>query len=237
MTSPVRLAEDVWRLPTTPADMVNSFVLAEPDGSLTVVDAGLRGSGPRRIVAGIAALGKEPAGVRRILLTHAHPDHAGGAARLQHLTGASVQTHDDEAKWLRAGRAPGGNRSTMVGSLLDRWRPKLEVCSVDETYSDNQLLDVAGGLRVLYTPGHTMGHCALLHERSGVLITGDALFNVFGRIGWSFRFFCTDFALSKQTAERLGDADYEVAAFSHGPELRRNARERIREFLRRKANA
>jgi glyoxylase-like metal-dependent hydrolase (beta-lactamase superfamily II) len=235
MTSPVRLAEGVWRLPTTPADMVNSFVFAEPDGSLTVVDAGLRGGGPRRIAAGIAALGRQPADVHRILLTHAHPDHAGGAAGLQRLTGGSVQSHKDEAHWLQAGRAPDSNRSTVLGTLLNMWHPKLDVCSVDETYGDNQLLDVAGGLRVLYTPGHTMGHCAFLHERSGVLITGDSLFNVFGRISWSFGFFCTDIPLSRQSAERLGDAEYEVAAFSHGPELRDNARERIRDFLRRHA--
>jgi glyoxylase-like metal-dependent hydrolase (beta-lactamase superfamily II) len=232
MTSPVRLADGVWRLPTTPGDMVNSFVFAEPDGSLTLVDTGLRGSGPRRIAAGLAALGKQPADVHRILLTHAHPDHAGGAARLQRLTGGSLQSHRDEARWLQAGRAPRSNRSTVMGRVLDMWHPKLDACIVDDTYTDDQVLDVAGGLRVLYTPGHTMGHCAFLHERSGVLITGDALFNVFGRITYSFGFFCADIALSRQSAERLGDAEYDVAAFCHGPELRRNARERVREFLR-----
>jgi glyoxylase-like metal-dependent hydrolase (beta-lactamase superfamily II) len=112
-------------------------------------------------------------------------------------------------------------------------RPRLEVADVASTFSDNQLLDVAGGLRVLHTPGHTMGHCSFLHEPTGVLITGDSLFNFLDRMTWSYAFFCTDFPLSKQTAERLGDADYEVAAFTHGPEIRRDAREKIRDFLRR----
>jgi glyoxylase-like metal-dependent hydrolase (beta-lactamase superfamily II) len=235
MTRPVRLADGVWRLPTMPAGLINSFLLEEPDGSLTLIDAGVKGSGPRRIAAAIATLGKQPADVRRILFTHAHPDHAGGAARLQRLTGGSVQTHDDEARWLQIGEAPNPDRSTGVGRLLGRWHPKLDVCKVEATYHDDQLLDVAGGLRVLHTPGHTMGHCAFLHEPSGVLITGDALFNVMGGVRWSFRFFCTDFALSKESADRLGDAEFEIAAFSHGPELRANAREQLRDFLRRHA--
>jgi hypothetical protein len=64
------------------------------------------------------------------------------------------------------------------------------------------------------------------------LITGDSLFNFRDRVSWSVAAFCTDFPLARQTAERLGEVDYEVAAFTHGPHMRTNARERIREFLR-----
>jgi hypothetical protein len=44
--------------------------------------------------------------------------------------------------------------------------------------------------------------------------------------------FCTDAALTQKTAARLGDLTYEVAAFTHGPEIRDNAREAVRGFLR-----
>jgi glyoxylase-like metal-dependent hydrolase (beta-lactamase superfamily II) len=77
-----------------------------------------------------------------------------------------------------------------------------------------------------------MGHCSFLHEPSGVLITGDSLFNWFDRMRWSYQLFCTDFPLAKQTAERLGEADYEVVAFTHGREIRDAAREKVRTFLR-----
>jgi glyoxylase-like metal-dependent hydrolase (beta-lactamase superfamily II) len=231
-TAPIRLAEGVWRLPTVGRNLVNSFAFAEPDGSVTLVDCGVKGRSPARVVEGLAALGKQPSDVRRILLTHAHLDHAGGAARLQTLTGGRMESHDDEAHLLREGRAasPGG---TPLGRLFSRLPARLEPCRIDSTFSDNQLLDVAGGLRVLHTPGHTMGHCAFVHEPTGVLITGDALFNFLDRMTWSFAFFCTDFPLSKQTAERLGEIDYAVAAFTHGPEIRRDAREKVRSFLRR----
>jgi glyoxylase-like metal-dependent hydrolase (beta-lactamase superfamily II) len=44
-----------------------------------------------------------------------------------------------------------------------------------ETYGDGDVLDVPGRLRVIHTPGHTPGHCALLAESRRVFFAGDAL--------------------------------------------------------------
>ena len=49
------------------------------------------------------------------------------------------------------------------------------------------------------------------------------------------KFLCTDFAMTKQTAHRLGEVDYEIAAFTHGPEIRDRPREAIRAFLAKNA--
>jgi hypothetical protein len=40
--------------------------------------------------------------------------------------------------------------------------------------------------------------------------------------------------LTTQTATRLAEVDYKIAAFTHGPEIREGAREAIRSFLRMK---
>ncbi|MGZ4666446.1 MAG: MBL fold metallo-hydrolase, partial [Frankiaceae bacterium] len=53
------LAPGVHHIPTTPYDFVNSYVIADDDGSLTLIDAGLRWA-PRRLLAGLAGLGKRP---------------------------------------------------------------------------------------------------------------------------------------------------------------------------------
>ena len=65
------------------------------------------------------------------------------------------------------------------------------------------------------------------------MITGDSLFNWRSRMRYSIKLFCTDVKLSVATADRLGEADYAVAAFTHGPEIREGARDAIRDFLRR----
>jgi glyoxylase-like metal-dependent hydrolase (beta-lactamase superfamily II) len=71
---------------------------------------------------------------------------------------------------------------------------------------------------------------SLLHEESRTLITGDAIFNVLG-LRWPVKAFCTDFRMTQRTAHRLGELDYDVAAFTHGAELRDRPREAIRRFL------
>ena len=44
-----------------------------------------------------------------------------------------------------------------------------------ETFSGDDVLDVPGSPRVVATPGHTRGHCAIQFETKGVLFVGDAL--------------------------------------------------------------
>jgi glyoxylase-like metal-dependent hydrolase (beta-lactamase superfamily II) len=217
----VQLAPKVWRIPTTLGDLINTFALLDDDGTVTLVDAGLARA-PRRIRAGLAVLGVQPTAVRRIVVTHAHRDHAGGLRRLISETGADVVSHEREAPYLRDGRSSrfGGGR-----------RQSFRKVTVAEQFFDGTLLPVAGGLRVIHTPGHTPGHVSLLHEPTGVLITGDALYNMRG-IRYSPGWLCTDAELNRKSADALGDLDYEIAAFTHGPEIRTGAREAVRAFLR-----
>jgi glyoxylase-like metal-dependent hydrolase (beta-lactamase superfamily II) len=57
--------------------------------------------------------------------------------------------------------ANGGGRPTKIAEV--------------STFADGATLDVPGRPRVVGTPGHTHGHCALLFEQHGVVFTGDAL--------------------------------------------------------------
>lgn len=228
----VQLAANLWRIPTAPRDFVNSFAFVEDDGSVTLVDTGVR-KAPPRIVAGLAAIGKHPEDVQRVLLTHAHPDHAGGAAEMARRTGAPVSVHDGDRSWCEAGEVLAKPKETSVlGRLLMRAsKPTFEPFEPGPALHDGEVLPVAGGLRVVHTPGHSPGHVALLHEPSGVLVTGDSIFNVL-RLRLSPKSLCADFQLTRQTAHRLGELDYDVAAFTHGTEIRDNAREQVRGFLR-----
>jgi glyoxylase-like metal-dependent hydrolase (beta-lactamase superfamily II) len=229
--SAVELVPGVFRIPTIGKSAVNSFAFVEEDGSVTLVDCGVA-KAPPRIVAGLAAMGKHPSDVNRIVLTHAHPDHAGGTAAFAQTSGAAIHMHSDDVAYAARGVKPPADSATWLGRLMNRLPGGKFTPFSAESFTDGQLLDVGGGLRVLHTPGHSPGHVSLLHEPTGLLITGDALMNVLGtRI--SPASLCSDFKLTRQSVHVLGEVSYDLAAFTHGPEIRSGAREHIRRYLAR----
>ncbi|MCW0211941.1 MAG: MBL fold metallo-hydrolase [Pseudonocardia sp.] len=231
------LVPGVFRIPTVGSWQVNSYALVDDDGSVTLVDTGLKAA-PPKLVAGLAAMGKQPSDVVRIVLTHAHPDHAGGAAEMGRRTGAPIAVHGDDVEYAEAGTSPPADASHLAGRLFSRLAPggSWPPFGVAEHLTDGQVLPVGGGLRVVATPGHSPGHISLLHEDTKVLITGDALFNVLG-VRLSPRPLCSDHRMTQRTAHRLGELEYDVAAFTHGPEITERPREAIRTYLRTKLSA
>lgn len=230
----IAIGPGIYRIPTL-GDFINSFALVDSDGQVTLVDCGLKRA-PARIVRGLEAIGKHPRDVTRILLTHAHNDHAGGAAEFCVTSGVdSVMAHTADAGYLRSGSMPPRDTTTGIGRLIGRLPTGgfAPVQAVTELH-DGQVLDLAGGLQIVHTPGHTPGHVSLLHPDSGVLITGDAIFNMRARMTWPFAAFCTSFEQTRRTAQVLADLEYSTAAFTHGPEIRGTGRTAIADFLRRK---
>jgi glyoxylase-like metal-dependent hydrolase (beta-lactamase superfamily II) len=232
-STPVQLATGVWRIPTIGSSAINSYAVLDDDGTLALIDAGLKGA-PKRLLAALSLIGKRPADVSKILLTHAHVDHVGGAAKMREHTGAAVHIGEHDAQFLRDGKRPPLDTTRPLSKVLTYFGTKIPSCEVDATLKEGDVVPVGGGIRVLHTPGHSPGHCSFLLERPGILVTGDSIFNWRNKIAYSFAAFCSNFALSKDTAERLGEVDYEVAAFTHGPEIKENARSAVRQFVSRK---
>ena len=169
-----QLSSGVTRIATSKRD--NAF-LVEGDDGLTLVDVGWATS-PGLLLHAVADLGRKPTDIRRVILTHAHPDHVQGAAELRRHTGARILIHDADRAWLEAGRVPAHGRSGAVGRFIDHL-PKLHwtPTTADGTVSDGEVVEGSGGLHVIHTPGHSPGHIVLLHEPSRTVLMGDAAFN------------------------------------------------------------
>ena len=228
-TPAVSVAPGVWRIPLV-GDFVNGYILRDDDEQVTLVDMGVKSSGGK-VMAALSSIGSGPSDVTRLLLTHAHPDHAGGAAHVARETGRQFGIHEDDAASATAGTSPPRDSSLRLGRLWNRLGSgSFDPVPVGETFTDGQVVPFAGGIEVVHTPGHSPGHAAYLLRESGVLITGDSIFNVRG-LRWPIKAFCTDFRLTTKTAHRLAELDYTVAAFTHGPHLSDRPREHIRRFL------
>jgi glyoxylase-like metal-dependent hydrolase (beta-lactamase superfamily II) len=168
-----QLAPGVLRIATSRGDRDNAYLIEEEDG-YTLVDVGWQRA-PAAIMARLAQLGRQPTDIKRIALTHAHPDHVRGLAELARRSGAQVLIHQDDAPWLEAGRVPAAGRSGQLGRAIDtlpllHWTP----IRPDILLGDD---DTVASLRVIPTPGHSPGHIAFLHEPTRALLVGDAVFN------------------------------------------------------------
>ena len=190
-----------------------------------------------RSKAAITSLKQNMSDVRKVLFTHSHDDHAGGAAKVIEFIGSpEVISHEEEKDFLERGENPPQDYSYFAGKLFRFMPPsRFTPITVTKTVRDGENLDIAGGLQVVHTPGHTPGHVSLLHLPSGTLITGDSVFNFGFKRAWSLSAFCTNFEQSKKTALRFLDLDYTTAAFTHGPHIKDTGKVALKKFLAEKS--
>ena len=192
-----------------------------PGGSV-LIDTGFP-SAARKILAGVRALGKRPEDIRHILLTHAHPDHIGGAAALKRATGAEACVHALDASIVETGgplhpmgTAP-GLRNLVFRTLVSGWVKRVEGTVVDHRLEDGQPVPFDDDLRAFHVPGHCAGQLAFLWRRAGgVLFAADACVNM---RGMQIPAAVEDYAMAKRDVEMLVDLRFEVACFGHGPPI------------------
>jgi len=87
---------------------------------------------------------------------------------------------------------------------------------VDEILIDGDLLPFFGGIRVIFTPGHTLGHICLYLEKSKTLIAGDLLRIVDGKLMKADPSINFDTVLSNESLKKLKEYDVEKVICYHG---------------------
>lgn len=117
----------------------------------------------------IAEVGMKP---EKILLTHGHIDHAGGAAELRERLGVPIEgPHEAERPLLDALEAQGQAYGMEARAVTpDRW------------LAEGDLVTVAGHtFEVLHCPGHSPGSVVLVNRAQRFALVGDVLFQ--GSVG------------------------------------------------------
>ena len=155
---------------------IASFLIADA-GDLVLVE-----SGPTTTIgsltAGVAEAGYDIADVSRIIVSHIHLDHAGGAgALMQQYPHIRLSVHEAGAPYLIDPERLVKSATRIFGDNMDRlWG---EVVPVDaervDAIVDGDVIK-AGGHEILvrHAPGHAGSHVVLLDQKTGVLFTGDA---------------------------------------------------------------
>jgi glyoxylase-like metal-dependent hydrolase (beta-lactamase superfamily II) len=184
----VRITNEVY---IVGGGVANAFGLSDdPDCHVYLVDGGdemalidcgmAAGDSLERILSNVRADGLDPAKITKIIATHYHMDHAGGAARLRDRLGVDVVAPADAAHALRTGdeRAVALDVAKAAGFYAQDYR--FEPVDVALEVREGDRVPVGNlELEVFETPGHCDGHASYLlrgRERS-YLFAGDAVFS------------------------------------------------------------
>jgi glyoxylase-like metal-dependent hydrolase (beta-lactamase superfamily II) len=168
-------------------DANTNWYLVEDDGRVCVVDAGVPSSWDSLHEA-LGEIGRGPEDVAAVVLTHAHFDHVGFAEKARTELNAPVYVHENDVPltrhpWRYDFERP---RSLYFATQIQALPIVAEflrtrafwpspIRHVVRFGSDAGTLSVPGSPRVVYCPGHTLGHCALHYPDRDALIAGDAL--------------------------------------------------------------
>jgi glyoxylase-like metal-dependent hydrolase (beta-lactamase superfamily II) len=149
-------------VPVTPFQQNCSVIWCERTRRGAVVDPG----GDLDEVLGVADA--EGLTLEKILLTHAHLDHAAGTAELARRRGLPIEgPHEGDLFWIE--QMPQQARMFGFGEgesfVPDRWLHQGDTVTVGEVM-----------LQVRHCPGHTPGHVIFFHEPGRFAIVGDVLF-------------------------------------------------------------
>ena len=155
-------------LPVTPLQQNCVLLWDEASKHAMIVDPG---GDVKRIMQAVTELGLH---VKRILLTHGHIDHAGGAAELlDALPGVPLEGPDERDAFLLDGLEVQGRRFGVEGARNvrpDRFLAEGDAVALGEHE-----------FQVLHCPGHTPGHIVFVNTGRRLALLGDVLFQ--GSVG------------------------------------------------------
>jgi glyoxylase-like metal-dependent hydrolase (beta-lactamase superfamily II) len=225
MADLLELSEHILLLKLMNATRSNIYIVREPDGD-TLVDPGPVGTAP--VILGLDRRGEVR--LQRIVVTHAHPAHAGSVARVVRGTGVRTYVHALDARFLD-GREPPLLPRGRRGQLIAALGRVVELCP--PVFRLEELTDgvAIGDLTPLATPGHTPGHVCLLHKKDGALLLGDAMMVDDGRLALPPPSLSEDPARARSSLSALRGLAVEHLLPGHGAPILGGGQRRIDQFL------
>ncbi len=200
---------------------VNSYTLRSGEETY-LIDTGFSRKAPKIVRAFEEA--KLPLDrVGKVLLTHHHIDHMGGAAYLVASTRAALACHDEDAPFVDGRVRP---PMPLLMRLFMRVHPAPVAVRLKEG-------DRVGPLVVLHVPGHTPGEVAFYDAAEKTLFSGDSVVEHEGHLSIPAAKYASNLEQAVQSLERLRALDVEVLLPGHGVPVSRNVAALLDDLIRR----
>lgn len=164
------------------------YLVEEPHG-LLLLD-GCSRADVDKVCQFIAKLGRDITELRCIVVTHMHPDHAGGAHVLRDISGATLVAHPKAKDWYSG---VSGRAAHAIDVLLTWWvagrigKKKRHIwysptLKPDKVVKDGNSLPLFDDWQVVYTPGHTDHDLSIVHSPTRQAYVADLIVKVKGEL-------------------------------------------------------
>lgn len=163
-----------FQIKLSPAVKLDRFVnvlLVYGEKEVGLIDSGVAGA-EAAIFAYLHQTGRRSNSLKKLFLSHSHPDHLGAARAIQAETGCQIYAHPAERAWIEDTERQGRERPVpgfddLVGGPVQ----------VDHLLEDGDLIEIGAGIpiNIRHTPGHSPGSISLHFPGESAIFTGDAL--------------------------------------------------------------
>ena len=186
------------------------WILDCPEGAF-LVDTGMGDQVLEEIDEILSGFRKEWKDVEAVLITHRHGDHVRNLEKVKELTGAKIISHEDE-----------------VGKIREQTGVE------PEGLKHGAHLPYCGGIEVIHVPGHTEGNCCYYLPAKKAMIAGDTVFgDEEGNLMAPPERYCLDVEQATWEIERLLAYDFDALIYTHGRDILKGAKEKVRELVQR----
>ena len=173
----------------------------------------------------INVLGRPVSDIKLAIVSHSHPDHAGGAVIWRKKYGIPIAAHPRIDFWYEG---PGGFLQHKVDCYLATWvayrkKAKLERILVSRKVKPAFVLQDAAEVpffpdwQVLHIPGHTINDIALYNRKEKTLYPGDCLMNLDGKLYLPIPILFPD--KMEASFDRMADLDVNTILVAHGEKV------------------
>lgn len=148
---------------------VYSYILLGKN--VCLIDAGVWATAPL-LQNYLKQIGRSPGEISMVPLTHGHPDHIGGCLAIKKASNAPFYAHRGDKPWIEDIEKQYRERPILnLFELIEGPVPISRELKEGDTLS----WDEGKTLRILETPGHSVGSLSFFFEEEGALFTGDAI--------------------------------------------------------------
>ncbi len=162
---------------------ISRILLIEYDDRMLLIDSGSRNDVPRIRRYCEEKLKRPVSDIKLCIVTHIHPDHAGGAKLLRKKYGIKLAAHRDIDRWY--GGITGSLQhildSIMAHSMRTLQGNRIQRVWYDKKIHPDIILDEGDhipefpGWEILHVPGHTLHDIAVFHRERKILYAADAI--------------------------------------------------------------